>query len=70
MGEVRCRGYNGVACACDDELEGVESIHVSRTSNSLWHARSRLVLIHFECELDAIIHVRREAISDAKDSLR
>ena len=36
----------------------------------LWHTRSRLVLIHFECELDAIIHVRREAISDAKESLR
>ena len=30
----------------------------------------RLVLIHFQCELDAIIHVRREAISDAKESLR
>ena len=36
----------------------------------LWHARSRLVLIHFECELDAIIHVRQEATSDAKESLR
>ena len=61
-----------MACACDDELEGEESISTFHAlpKHSLWHARSQLMLIHFECELDEIIHARREAISDAKESLR